>query len=235
MPTSYNQMPERRANLASAYEEVLTAAVRLRRGQSVSNEQVFRANAIASLDAAFQQAAAMGYATEGLEIADYAVTAFLDESVLNLKNAGFASWVGSPLNAERWPKFFHTAGDVFFNFMQQLSKRPDSVELADVLEVFCLCILLGYRGRYGSAGSGELSAIMRPIQEKILRSRGGTAFLSPLAQLPRDLPEPKAPDKWSKWLTWTAVSAAVLCLVVFVVWKLVLINGATQLQSLAGH
>lgn len=234
MPASYNQIPERRANLALAYEEVLTAIVRLRRGQSVSDEQAFRANAIASLDAAFQQAAAMGYATEGVEIADYAVTALLDESVLNLRDPVFASWVGSPLNAQRWRKF-HLAGDVFFEYLQQLSKRPDSVELADILEVFCLCILLGYRGRYGSAGSGELSAIMRPIQEKILRSRGGTAFLSPLAQLPRDLPEPKAPDKWSKRLIWAAASAAAICLVVLVVCKLVLINGATQLQSLAGH
>lgn len=234
MPASYNQIPEGRPTLALAFEELFTAIVRLRSGrQTVSDVEAFKAHVRAALHSAMQEGAARGYAPDDVSIAAYAVVAFLDESILNLRSPVFATWSGQSLQQELSHK--HLAGEAFFEYLQQLMGRRDSVELADIIEVFCLCILLGYRGRYGMAAGGELSAIVRSVQGKILRCRGGTALLSPLAQLPRDLPEPKAPDQWSKRLTWVAASAAALSVVVFVICKLVLISGATQLQSLAGH
>lgn len=234
MPPSYNQVLERRPNLALVYEELLTAIVRLRSGrQNVTDEQSFRANALAGLHSAIQQGTSQGYSQGDVSMAGYAVVALLDESVLNLRSPAFASWAGHPLQQELWRE--DLAGEAFFKYLQSLMGRRDSVELADILEVFYLCILLGYRGRYGLSGGGELSAIGRSVQEKILRCRGGSALLSPLAQLPRDLPEPKAPDQWSKWLTWTATGVAVLILAIFVICKLVLVNGSSQVQTLAGR
>lgn len=234
MPTSYNQIPERRPNLALAFEELLTAIVRLRSGrQAVSDAEAFRTHVRNALHGAMQDGTARGYAAEDVSMAAYAVVAFLDEAVLNLRSPIFASWGGHPLQQEMWRE--DLAGEAFFKYLQALMGRRDSAELGDILEVFYLCILLGYRGRYGSAGSGELSAITHSIQNKISRSRGGTALLSPLAQLPRDLPEPKAPDKWLQWLTWAVAGAAAISLAVFIICKLVLIGGASQLQSLAGH
>lgn len=234
MPTSSTQVPERRPNLALAFEELLTAIVRLRSGrQAVSDAEGFRAHVRNALHSAMQEGTARGYASDDVSMAAYAVVAFLDESVLNLRNPVFASWTGHPLQQEVWRE--DLAGEAFFKYLQGLMGRRDSVELGDILEVFYLCMMLGYRGRYGLAGSGELSAIARSVQNKIVRSRGGMALLSPLAQLPRDLPEPKAPDKWSKWLVWSAAGAAALCLAIFVICKLVLINGSSQLQSLTGH
>lgn len=234
MPTSYNQIPERRPNLALAFEELLTAIVRLRSGrQAVSDAQAFRAHVRNGLQSAMQEGTARGYASDDVSMAAYAVVAFLDESVLNLKSPVFASWVGHPLQQEMWRE--DLAGEALFKYLQALMGRRDSVELGDILEVFYLCILLGYRGRYGLAGSGELNEIARSVLSKIARSRGGTALLSPLAQLPRDLPEPKAPDKWLKRLTWATAGTAAVALALFVICWLVLINGSSQLQSLAGH
>jgi type VI secretion system protein ImpK len=234
MSPSYSQAIERRPNLALAYEELLTAIVRLRSGrQNVTDENVFRANALASLHSAMQQGTARGYAPDDVNMAGYAVVALLDESILNLGSPVFKSWAGHPFHLELWRE--NVAGESFFKFLQTLMGRRDSPALADVLEVFYLCILLGYRGRYAGAGRGELSAIARSVQEKILRCRGGTALLSPLAQLPRDLPEPKMPDKWARSLAWAAAGAAVLSVGIFVICKLVLISGSSQLQSLAGR
>jgi len=234
MPASHFQVRERRPTLALAYEELFTAIVRLRAGrQNVSDENSFRANALAGLHSAMQQGAARGYAPDDVNMAGYAVVALLDESILNLGSPVFQSWAGHPFHLELWRE--NVAGESFFKYLQVLMGRRDSLELADTLEVYYLCILLGYRGRYAGSGRGELSAIARSLQEKILRCRGGTALLSPLAQLPRDLPEPIAPDKWSRWLVWAAAGAAVLSLGLFAVCKLVLMNGSSQLQSLAGH
>lgn len=234
MPASYNSVSERRPNLGLAFEELLTAIVRLRSGrQTVSDVEAFRAQVRTAVRSATQEGIGRGYAPEDAGTAAYAVVAFLDESILNLRSPIFATWAGEPLQQEFSNQ--HLAGDLFFDYLQRLMARRDSVELADILEIFYLCVLLGYRGRYGVAGGAELSAIMRGVQDKIVRSRGGTTLLSPLAQLPRDLPEPKAPDKWLKRLTWTVAFSAAASLVVFVICKLVLVNGAAQLQSLAGH
>jgi type VI secretion system protein ImpK len=235
MPSSYNnQIPERRPNLALAFEELLTAIVRLRCGrQAVSDSESFKAHVRGALHAAMQEGAARGYAPDDVSSAAYAVVAFLDESVLNLRSPVFATWSGQPLQQEWSQKYL--AGEEFFDYLQRLMGRPDSAELADILEVFFLCIVLGYRGRYGLAGSGQLIAIAQNVQSKISRCRGGTALLSAVAQLPRDLPEPNAPDRWLKRLVWVAVSAAATSLVVFVLCKLVLIGGSSQLQSLAGR
>lgn len=234
MPAPYSQLPDRRPNLALVFEELLTAIARLHSGrQSVSDEESFRAHVRTAWHSAMQEGTARGYAPGDVSMAGYAVVAFLDESVLNLRSPVFASWPGHPFQQEVWRE--DLAGEAFFDYLQQLMGRRDSAELADVLEVFHLCLLLGYRGRYGLAGAGDLAAIMRSVQNKIFRSRGMSALLSPQAQLPRDLPLAKPPDKWSKRLGWTAVCIAAISLVGFVIYKVVLISGASEIRALAGH
>ena len=44
--------------------------------------------------------------------------------------------------------------------------RADSPEVADVLEVFYLCLLLGFQGRYAAGGRGDLHSIMISIRER---------------------------------------------------------------------
>src|SRR6516225_4510001 len=99
MPASSNQVRERRPSLALAYEELFTAIVRLRSGrQNVSDENSFRANAMAGLHSAMQQGTARGYAPDDVSMAGYAVVALLDESVLNLRSPVFKSWAGHPFH-----------------------------------------------------------------------------------------------------------------------------------------
>ena len=62
------------------------------------------------------------------------------------------------------------AGEVFFQELQKTLTRSDSPETADLLEVYYLCLLLGFKGRY--AAGGDLRSIMAGIQEKIRRVRG---------------------------------------------------------------
>lgn len=234
MPASYNQAGERRPNLALAFEELLTAIVRLRfNRQSVSDAEGFKVHVRTALHTAMQEGAVRGYSPDDVSIAAYAVVAFLDESILNLKSPVFAAWSGQSLQQELSHK--HLAGEAFFEYLQQLMGRRDSAELADVLDVFYLCLLLGYRGRYGLAGSGELSAIMRAVQNKISRSRGATALLCPQALLPRDAPLPRTSDKWGKRLAWAAGLAIGISVIVFVLCKLFLVTGSAELQSLAGQ
>lgn len=223
---------ERRPNLAFCFQELFTAIVRVRFNlQSVPNADAFRANAKDLIRMATQDAAGRGYTNEDVKVAAFAVVAFLDESVLTSKNQVFSTWSRMPLQEELFGE--HMAGETFFQYVQLLLSRRDSVETVDVLELYYLCMLLGYRGRYGSSGDGELRAIMESIKGKTNRVRGGNLPLSPAWALPGDAPLPKRRDRWLRRLVWITVLAAGLGIATFVASELMLVSGNSAVQTAA--
>ena len=234
MSGNQNQATYRRANLAMAFQELFTAIVRLRfNRQNVSSEDAFRDQVRDSLGRSMNEGNSRGYAPEDVKIAAYAVVAFLDETILHLKNPAFAKWSGQPLQHELSHK--HLAGEEFFDCVQHLLGRRDSAEGADVLEVFYLCLLLGYRGRYGSSRAGELNGIVQGIRDKVARARGTATLLSPQAMLPLDAPQPKLDDPWFKRLSMAAAAAAVVGTIIFIGCKILLISGSSELHSFANR
>lgn len=220
-PVVSSRRPE---NLALFFQEVLTAIERLRANrQSVTDAQAFRQHNRDALRTAASQAAAAGYASEDVKSATFAVVAFLDESVLNSQNPIFGDWLRKPLQEELFGT--HIAGEVFYQNLQQLLERPDSADLADVLEVFFLCLLLGFGGRYGGGNRGELKQVMDTTAEKIRRIRGRLGPLAPAALLPEERIRAGS-DPWVRRLGWAAAIAAGLVVVLFILFKLILGSGA---------
>lgn len=210
-------------NLALLFQEVLTAIERLRANrQSVSDAEAFRQHNREALRTAANQAAAAGYAPEDIKSATFAAVAFLDESVLNSQNPVFTDWLRKPLQEELFGT--HVAGEVFYHNLQQLLTRNDSSDLADVLEVYFLCLLLGFGGRYGGGNRGELKQVMDTTADKIRRIRGRLGPLAPAAALPEERVR-SGKDPWVGRLGWAAIGAALLVVVLFVVFKLVLSSG----------
>ncbi len=222
----------RRENLALAFQEILTVSGRLRAGrQAVSDAATFRYNILEGLKLADQQARAQGYNGEDIKLAVFAVVAFVDESVLNLRDPAFADWPRRPLQEELFGH--HVAGEVFFQNLKDLLGRSDSNDLADLLETYHLCLLLGFAGRYSLGGRGELKAIIDATADKIRRIRGGTGELSPAWALPSEPPRATGADPWVKRLTIAACACLALTLVLFVLFKLVLGSGVSNLASFA--
>jgi len=223
---------QRRANLAWVYQELLTAIVRLRfNRQSVPNADVFRGNMRELIRLAAQNAQALGYSSENVKLVTYAVVAFLDESVLVSRNPVFAAWAGKPMQEELFGQSL--AGNTFYEGIQSLLAHRDSGEVADMLEVFYLCLLLGYRGRYGVANSGELHAIMESINDKLRRVRGSSPSLSPSWALPSDPVAAPPPDKHRLLFPAIAVAALMITIGTFAFCRLSLSSGAGDIRNFA--
>jgi len=222
----------RTENLALNFQEVLTAIVRLRANrQAVSDAESFRHQMREALRLAAGEAQRGGYQTDDIKLAAFAAVALLDESILNSRNPLFADWPRRPLQEEMFGT--HVAGQTFFEYVQQLLSRTDSPEVADVLEVYYLCLLLGYRGRYSVGGAGELQATRDQIGFKIRRIRGSFPGLSPEWALPSDPPRSQGSDPWVKRLTWAAIGCAALAVLLFAVFKLTLSSGVSDLHAIA--
>lgn len=219
--------------LALALQEILTATVRLRSGRQVAADaEGFRLHAKQVLAGAEQEARAAGYPTDDVRLALFAAVVFLDESVLNSGQQMFADWARKPLQDELFGG--HLGGEVFFQYLQQQLERDDSAELSDVLEVFQLCLLLGFRGRYSMGdGRGELQLLAQRIGEKIARIRGPLGELSPAWRPPTDRVAQVARDPWVRRLAMAAAAVGVLVVALFVVYRLTLGAGARELARLA--
>jgi type VI secretion system protein ImpK len=211
-------------NLALAFQEVFTAIVRLRSSrQQVTNSEAFRAQMKSALQRAEQEARSGGYKAEDVRQVLFAVVAFLDESVLGSRNPVFVDWPRLPLQTELFGR--QIAGEVVFQELQKTLGRADSAETCDVLEVYGLCLLLGFRGKYAAAGAGDLQSLISAIQEKLRRVRGPSGPLSPRGLLPSDTVRVAHSDPWVRRLGILAVSVVALTVIAFVIFKLVLNSG----------
>ena len=219
-------------NLALCYQEVLTAIVRLRASsQHISDALAFRTQIKTALKQGEQDSFQRGYPQEDVRVCTFAVVAFLDESILNSRNPVFVDWPRKPLQEELFG--VHVAGDLFFRNVEKLFSRPDSKELADVLEVHQLCLLLGFQGRYRLSGASELMAVAEQMKERIRRVRGFSAELSPGWQPAAELPRVAA-DPWLGRLVYAAGGTCLLALLTFLVFKLLLSSAVSSVESTAG-
>jgi len=206
-------------NLALAFQEVLIVILRTRFFvQRVENADSFRATLRKMISAAVKDASAMGYSDEASKMAIYAMIGFLDESVLNSKDPTFADWARRPLQEEMFGG--HVAGEYFFRNLADLLNRPESAEVADVLELHALCLLLGYRGRFAFGDASEIHVILQRIRDKIARIRGAYALFRP-AQTPAAPPAPRR-DPWVRRLAITAILLAVFTLLAYAGYVLIL-------------
>jgi type VI secretion system protein ImpK len=222
----------RTANLALMFQELFTAIVRLRSDrQEVTNAEIFRNQVLQAIRIADQNAKAAGYVDEDIQLGIFAIVAFLDETILNLRKPGFNDWVRKPLQEELFHR--HVAGELFFQNLEQLLGRRDSTELADLLEVYDLCLLLGYLGRYSWSSKGDLRSLMGHTEDKINRIRKSRADLSPSWALPVEAEKLAYSDPWTRRLIIGAGACGIATLLLFSAYKISLSSEVSSLQQLS--
>ena len=215
--------------LGIALQEFLTAVVRLRADrQPVTDASAFRAHVTGLLARAEQDGISMGFSAPDVRLAVFVVVAFLDESVLNVRNPAFSEWPRRPLQDELFGA--HMGGEWVFQHIEQLLARGDSAELADLLEVHQLCLLLGFHGKYGSMENGQLHAITSRVGERLSRLRGTLGDLAPSWKPPEDRVETR--DPWMHLLTYTAIGSVVLLGVLWISYGLSLRSTTGDIRSL---
>ena len=231
MASAASGLPFRKTrNLALAFQEVFTVILRTRfQVQRVENAETYRTTLKRMISSAVKDAGALGYSDEASKMAMYAIIGFLDESVLNSRDPGFADWSRKPLQEEMFGG--HFAGEYFFRNLNDLLNRPPSAEVADVLELHALCLLLGYRGRFAFGNATEVDTILRRIREKIVGIRGSWSLFLPIKQ--PAAPPPSHRDPWVRRLAITAIALALITLLAFAGYALIL--GQTVASGGAGN
>ncbi len=105
---------------------------------------------------------------EAVEEAKYALAAFIDEVIVSTPNNCREDWASEPLQAQ----FFndHSAGEHFFTRLEALI--GDMRRNLEALEVFYLCLGLGFQGRYRVEGQELLPNVVRNLLRRIEAVKG---------------------------------------------------------------
>ena len=216
--------------LALLYEGILTATVRVQSGrQQVQDPENFRTRMKQALREIASTAARKGYSAEDVQEANFAVVAFLDESILTADPSA-TEWAQKSLGEELFGQ--RSAGEMFFKRLETLRANRDSQSLAEVLEVYYLCLLLGYEGKFAGGSKAELQLLMTNLRDRIERVFGRGPEFSPDATLP-DEPVAMAPaaDPINMQVRLFALAALVLAVLSFVVFSLHLSSKSSDVQQ----
>jgi type VI secretion system protein ImpK len=217
-------------NLALLYEGLLTGIVRLQASrQHISDGESFRKRTKATLNEIEHVAVPAGYDGQDIKDTHFAVVALLDSVVLHSNDAVRAEWERKSFEEELFGQAH--AGQTFFEKLEHFLSRRDSEQLANILEVYLLCLLLGFEGRYAGGLRGELESIIERTKRRIDNIRKRSRQISPAAMLPANYTSQVSPDRRAGRFGLAALAAVIFTIVCFLAFKIDLVWTAEQLRS----
>lgn len=155
-------------NLSELSASFFSLIVQLRSSQDFGNPENLR-NRITAMFAEMESSGKeLGVSSEDLQYAKYALTAFIDEMILNSSWPGKDGWLTRPLQLDYFG--VHMAGEEFFKKLEDLRQSADS--RIEALETFYTCMQLGYEGKYKILGIEKLKVLMEETGKDISRIRG---------------------------------------------------------------
>ena len=167
--------------LKDLVRDFITMALIVRRGRQSTSVTAFEASVDTFFANLERQARNANYSVDQVKDTQYALCAFLDESVLRSgDNDMRRHFEMEPLQF----RYFgvHLAGEGFYEKIELL--RADVKKNLDVLEVYHLCLALGFEGKFGLGQKDQLRYLANTLGQDIARYRKSPKALSPDWALP---------------------------------------------------
>jgi type VI secretion system protein ImpK len=155
-------------SLAILATDIVLIGVKIQETGDLGSEDSLRKLLISYIKDFERTCLAHGKPADGVEQAKYALTAFLDETIINSDNNCKESWTAETLQI----KFFNDslAGENFFKRLETM--LPDLRKNLEVAEVYYLCLALGFQGRYRLSGGEVLPNVVRNLLKRIEALKG---------------------------------------------------------------
>ena len=165
-----------------------------------------------------------------VQVSKFALASFVDETVLTNNFPLRDEWEKYPLQLEYFGE--QLAGNKFFDKLQAMLKQIETTQ--DAVEIYYVCMLLGFKGRYGVYEQEKLLAIMQSTANSLVK----VGKIKPVELSPNWLAndQPAPPEKRGMPV-WAKISAAgglglafVIYLVMFLMSQQFLKDAADKLQ-----
>jgi len=174
--------------LADFCGDLLAFALQLKRSSDPGDAEVLRQKIDEQFRALETKARQADIPQDDVQQAKYAIAAFIDEMILTSSWPLKDNWADKPLQLAYFNDF--AAGEEFYNRIDTLRGSKKNA----VLEVYYLCLALGFRGKYVDLQGMEKKKVLMDTMLREIRGSapaapsGGTGGLSPAWQPPDALP-----------------------------------------------
>jgi len=138
------QTNEKRKTLADLASESLILILQLRATSDYGNASSLKDRVAEMFDRFERDSRSLGIDNEKVRLAKFALIAFLDETIISSSWTQKDEWLTEPLQLKIFDTF--NAGEEFFTYLNELRQRSSSNK--DALEIFYLCLALGFKGKY---------------------------------------------------------------------------------------
>ncbi|RFA29847.1 hypothetical protein CAI21_08410 [Alkalilimnicola ehrlichii] len=152
----------------SAQLFALVAPLRAERDAQLNLPDDFREQVLGGFDVLERMAFERQIDTATVQDAKYALAAFIDEAVMASEWPGRLDWMGRPLQLEFFGE--HLAGEGFFERLNKL--RQGGEQNVNLLELYYVCLQLGFEGIYKLRGLEQLMALQVDLRSQIDGYRG---------------------------------------------------------------
>jgi type VI secretion system protein ImpK len=140
----------------------------------------------------------------------FALVSFLDESVSLSPWSQKGTWLSRPMQLERFDRY--DAGEEFFVTLDAL--RHERAVRTNVLEIYFLCLTLGFKGKYQLLPDEEWQELVTRVGAELRRDGAHDAT----ALSPHGLPSDTLTDAVKEMPAWVfAAAVAATALVIYVV------------------
>lgn len=130
-----------------------------------------------------------------VSVSKFALASFVDETILTNNFPLRSEWERNPLQLEYFGE--QLAGNKFFEKLESMLKQTEVTQ--DGVEIYYLCMLLGFKGRYGVYEQEKLLAIMQNTANELVKvGKIKPTELSP-NWLANDQPKPPAKRGMPTW------------------------------------
>ena len=191
--------------------DIFLAVLRIQKTRDVGSFESFHPNIQKLFQTFEERCKALAIDHDDVATAKYALAAFMDETVLNSQWPYKDLWADNPLQLDYFGTYL--AGESFFDKLEEVRARADAKP--DLLEIYYLCLLLGFKGKYGVSGEEKLRSLIESVGAEVGRLKPGAGKdLSPHWKIP-DGPRAVASDKLPRWLVLTCWAIAGVALVLY--------------------
>ncbi len=170
------------------------------------------------------------FSSKIIQVSKFALAAFVDETVLSSNFNLKEEWEKNPLQLEYFGESL--AGNKFFEKLSAMIKQVDAT--ADAVEIYYVCMLLGFKGRYAVYEKEKLLSTMQETANALVKvGKIRPVELSPhwLANDQPTPPEKRGMPTWAKIGALGGLGLAfIFYLVMFLVSSSFLQNAINKLQ-----
>lgn len=154
-------------DLTGLCTDLFLIVIRMREAEDLGDPASLRKLIMFYLNLFEKNCKGSGVADDSAAEAKYALVALMDETVLSIPGTCRDYWIGRPLQLDVFGD--NIAGEEFFNKLQKLLVQPEKKK--DVLEVYYLCLSLGFEGKYKIFSPEERVATVDDLGRKLRRTR----------------------------------------------------------------